>query len=118
MEPDGGIPLSLVMADAARPCSSEGYRRLAYMMLDGDVVAVSPSSVYRVLKSAGKLAARWGKPSNKGSVHLTRQKCQETHARPRRGKPRSRKRLRMNTSLSGRAHPSLLASGIGDRIGP
>jgi len=28
----------------------EGYRRLTYMMLDADVVAVSPSSVYRVLK--------------------------------------------------------------------
>ena len=27
----------------------EGYRRLAFMMLDSDVVAVSPSSVYRVL---------------------------------------------------------------------
>ena len=27
----------------------EGYRRLAFMMLDQDVVAVSPSSVYRVL---------------------------------------------------------------------
>jgi len=26
----------------------EGYRRLTYMMLDEDVVAVSPSSVYRV----------------------------------------------------------------------
>jgi hypothetical protein len=34
----------------------EGYRRLTYMMLDADVVAVSPSSVYRVLKAAGKLA--------------------------------------------------------------
>ena len=44
----------------------EGYRRLAYMMLDADVVAVSPSSVYRVLKAAGKLAARRGKPSQKG----------------------------------------------------
>ncbi len=32
---------------------SEGYRRLTYMMLDADVVAVSPSSVYRVLKTAG-----------------------------------------------------------------
>ena len=31
----------------------EGYRRLAFMMLDADVVAVSPSSVYRVLRSAG-----------------------------------------------------------------
>ena len=28
----------------------EGYRRLAFMMLDQDVVAVSPSSVYRVLR--------------------------------------------------------------------
>jgi hypothetical protein len=44
----------------------EGYRRLAYMMLDADIVAVSPSSVYRVLKAAGKLAARAGKPSRKG----------------------------------------------------
>jgi putative transposase len=44
----------------------EGYRRLAYMMLDADVVAVSPSSVYRVLKAAGKLAPRTGTPSRKG----------------------------------------------------
>ena len=44
----------------------EGYRRLAYMMLDADVVAVSPSSVYRVLKAAGKLSPRGGKPSKKG----------------------------------------------------
>jgi len=27
----------------------EGYRRLAFMMLDADVVAVSPSNIYRVL---------------------------------------------------------------------
>jgi putative transposase len=45
---------------------TEGYRRLTYMMLDADVVAVSPSSVYRVLKAAGKLAPRWGTPSQKG----------------------------------------------------
>jgi putative transposase len=44
----------------------EGYRRLAYMMLDADIVAVSPSSVYRALKAAGKLADRAGKPSRKG----------------------------------------------------
>jgi putative transposase len=46
---------------------SEGYRRLTYMMLDADVVAVSPSSVYRVLKAAGKLLPRWGKPSKRGT---------------------------------------------------
>jgi len=44
----------------------EGYRRLAFMMLDADFVAVSPSSVYRVLKAAGKLAPQGGKPSKKG----------------------------------------------------
>jgi putative transposase len=44
----------------------EGYRRLTYMMLDADVVAVSPSSVYRVLKAADKLGTRWAKSSKKG----------------------------------------------------
>jgi len=37
---------------------TDGYRRLAFMMLDSDVVAVSPSSVYRVLSGAG-LLKRW-----------------------------------------------------------
>lgn len=45
----------------------EGYRRLAFMMLDDDVVAVSPSSVYRVLRGAGRLD-RWNRtPSKKGT---------------------------------------------------
>ena len=45
----------------------EGYRRLTFMMLDGDVVAVSPSSVWRVLRNAG-LLSRWkGNPSLKGT---------------------------------------------------
>ncbi len=45
----------------------EGYRRLAFMMLDQDVVAVSPSSVWRVLGQAG-LLTRWpAKPSKKGT---------------------------------------------------
>ncbi len=30
----------------------EGYRQLTFMMLDADVVAVSPASVWRVLKQA------------------------------------------------------------------
>ncbi len=30
-----------------------GYRRLAFMMNDAEIVAVSPSTTYRVLKSAG-----------------------------------------------------------------
>ena len=45
----------------------EGYRRLAFMMLDADVAAVSPSSVYRVLKQAGRLDRRWQQPSKKGT---------------------------------------------------
>lgn len=45
----------------------EGYRRLCFMMLDRDVVAVSPASVYRVLKAEGLLANRWRKPSRKGT---------------------------------------------------
>jgi putative transposase len=45
----------------------EGYRRLTFMMLDADVVAVSPASVWRVLKQAG-LLSRWKRrPSRKGS---------------------------------------------------
>jgi transposase InsO family protein len=45
----------------------EGYRRLTFMMLDRDIVAASPSSVYRVLQQAG-LLRRWNrKPSKKGT---------------------------------------------------
>ncbi len=45
----------------------EGYRRLSFMMLDDDVVAVSPSSVYRVLKNAGRLDRHRWAPSKKGT---------------------------------------------------
>jgi putative transposase len=45
----------------------EGYRRLTFMMLDQDVVAASPATVYRVLSSAG-LLDRWNQqPSKKGT---------------------------------------------------
>lgn len=44
-----------------------GYRRLSYMMLDANVVAVSPSSVYRVLKQAGLLQRQSTKDSQKGT---------------------------------------------------
>lgn len=45
----------------------EGYRRLAYMMLDEDLVAVSPSSVYRVLGEADRLNKWVRKLSSKGT---------------------------------------------------
>jgi hypothetical protein len=45
----------------------DGYRRLCFMMLDQGIVAVSPSTVYRLLKQAGRLDRRWLKPSKKGT---------------------------------------------------
>jgi putative transposase len=45
----------------------DGYRRLTFMLLDDDVVAVSPSSVYRTLKTAGRLDHRKFSPSKKGT---------------------------------------------------
>lgn len=45
----------------------DGYRRLTFMMLDCDIVAVSPASTYRVLKEAG-LMRKWNdKESKKGT---------------------------------------------------
>src|SRR6266568_2797739 len=45
----------------------EGYRRLTFMMLDADIVAVSPSSVWRVLGQEGLLKKWNGKASKKGT---------------------------------------------------
>ena len=45
----------------------EGYRRLTYMMVDADIVAVSPSTVYRTLKAEGLLGRRDVTPSKKGT---------------------------------------------------
>jgi putative transposase len=44
----------------------EGYRRLTYILMDADVVAASPATVYRVLQAAGCFE-RWNRSeSNKG----------------------------------------------------
>jgi putative transposase len=48
----------------------EGYRRLTYMMMDEDIVAVSPSSVYRVLLNAG-LLNRWNRTQSKKGTGFT-----------------------------------------------
>jgi transposase InsO family protein len=56
----------VAIIDFARAHPGEGYRRLAWMMVDADVVAASPSSVRRVLKSKGLLAAP-AAPSKKGT---------------------------------------------------
>jgi transposase InsO family protein len=44
----------------------EGYRRLTVRMLDQDIAFCSPSSVYRVLKAAGRLELRPFQASSKG----------------------------------------------------
>lgn len=43
----------------AREHPEERYRALTYRMLDADSVAVSPATVYRVLKAAGLIGSRW-----------------------------------------------------------
>jgi putative transposase len=45
----------------------EGYRRLTYMMIDEDIVACAPSTVYRVLKESNLLCKSTVKPSKKGT---------------------------------------------------
>jgi putative transposase len=45
----------------------DGYRRITYMMMDADIVAASPTSVYRVMKRAGLIAQWNGTPSKKGT---------------------------------------------------
>jgi putative transposase len=55
----------------------EGCRRLAFMMLDADVVAVSPSSVWRVLRNEGLLRPWNGKASKKGTGFHQPQKPHE-----------------------------------------
>lgn len=45
----------------------EGYRRLTFMMLDDDIVAVSPSTTYRVLKAARRLDRKANTSSKKGT---------------------------------------------------
>ena len=44
-----------------------GYRRLTYMMLDADIVAVSPATVYRVLSGADLLGRNSSKTKTKGT---------------------------------------------------
>jgi putative transposase len=44
----------------------DGYRRVTYMMIDDDIVAVSPSTVYRILSVAHLLGNRKKKETKKG----------------------------------------------------
>jgi len=51
----------------ARQHPLEGYRRQTFMMIDADVAACSPASVYRVLKAGGLLAGHAPPPTKKGT---------------------------------------------------
>ena len=55
----------------------EGYRRMCYRMLDEDVAAVSPTTVYRVLKEAGLLSRFKGKASSRGDGFVQPKKAHE-----------------------------------------
>ncbi len=55
----------------------EGYRRLTFRMLDRDVVAVSPSSTYRVLQLAGLIGRPKTKPSEKGQGFVQPRRAHE-----------------------------------------
>jgi putative transposase len=57
----------LRICNFARTNPLEGYRRMTFMMLDADVVACSPASVYRVLKKAGLLAGQTPNVTKKGT---------------------------------------------------
>ena len=66
---ESGPDVALMDASSLRdPAAGSlvGYRRLTYMMLDADVVAVSAASVYRVLKKSGVLNRHNSKASGKG----------------------------------------------------
>jgi putative transposase len=54
----------------ARAHPNEGYRHMTFMMLDADVVACSPASVYRVLKKAGLLAGQTPQVTKKGTGYV------------------------------------------------
>ena len=60
----------------------EGYRRLAFMMLDADVVAASPSSVYRVLKAAGRLQSQTQTQAVKATASKVRYGLISTGTKP------------------------------------
>jgi len=74
-EHNGKIPRDFWLEDWERQaiidfhCANplNGYRRLCFMMIDTDVVSVSPSTVRNVLKRAGLLDRNTLSPSKKGT---------------------------------------------------
>jgi hypothetical protein len=56
----------------------EGYRRLTFMMLDADIVAVSPASVWRVLNRAGRDCCGSGAGSRRRKGAALNNRCSHT----------------------------------------
>ena len=61
----------------ARQHPFDGYRRMTYMMLDADIVACSPASVYRVLKANDLLAGSSPNITKKGTGFVQPLKAHE-----------------------------------------
>lgn len=74
-KPAGSQSLLLEEAEAIRAFALRhpkvGYRKLTYVMLDQDVVAVSESAVYRVLREAN-LLSRWKRSSRSRGTYSFR----------------------------------------------
>jgi transposase InsO family protein len=65
---DGILPEEkAAVIDYALAHPKDGYRRLAWQMVDADVAYLSPSSVYRVLKEAD-LLYRWKRSTRSGTA--------------------------------------------------
>lgn len=65
---DGILPVERAAVMAyAKTHPKDGYRRLAWQMLDADVAYVSPSSVYRILDAAD-LLYRWKRSASTGTA--------------------------------------------------
>jgi len=71
----------------ARQHPLEGYRRLTFMMLDQDVVACSPASVYRVLKNAGLLAGQTPRRPSQGDLRGPRSQARRSPRAPQSRSP-------------------------------
>ena len=66
------------IVDYYRQHAADGYRRLTYLMLDADVVAVSPATTYRVLRGAG-LLRRWNTTPSKHGQGFTQPLAPHEH---------------------------------------
>ena len=56
----------------------EGHRRLAFRMIDQDVVAASASTVYRVLDRAGRRSRSSRSPRRRAPASCSRSRCTST----------------------------------------